>query len=194
MSQQCQVDLAAQKPTAERARKSKPLISWAEQNAFCLLSALLSGLGNKVVKEGSQVTLCAIRETRWASLLPLCAPPSSHPGPGEPPVVVCHWNKLAGSSCLDISNTYMAIFTSVTLPNRCVSPHSKTGLAVPSCRWLNLGLVWTVSCSQYCLHWRILNKLEYLQGIFLFVEWNVSGIEINTRIDDCTLHMFGYLF
>lgn len=138
--------------TEDKVWKSqKEQTSYFTGRAKCLASHLPCSVEgeNKMEEEGSQFSPCAIGQTRWTSLLPLCSPPSSHPGPGEPLVVVCSWvalNKLCWKQLFGHQLYLRGHFYQHNSPRRMwvFSPRSRTRLAVPSCHWLDLSLEWEI--------------------------------------------------
>lgn len=57
-------------------------------------------------------------------IVPLCSPPNSHPGPGEPPVVVCSWlalSKLCWKQLFGHQLCLCGHFYQCNFPDRCDS-------------------------------------------------------------------------
>lgn len=143
-----QMDLAAWKTKLRRTRKSKFLLSQAEQNA--LLPVCFPQWRGKTRWRMRSLSSAALGSS-GEHLCPPCAPPSSISTRHHQNWVLWGHSVPAVLGAALWTSTYTAIFTSKALPGGCVfSPCSRTGLAVPSCCWLDLSL-----------------KLELVQSVLL---------------------------
>lgn len=147
---------AARKTKFRRTRKSKFLLSQAQQNA--LLRVCFPQQRGKTRWRMRGLKSAALGRPGEHHCPPLCPCPAARRTRQPPELVsvgslsqLC-WEQRFGHLLYLHSHFY-----SITLPGGCVfTPHSTTGLAVPSCCWLDLSLKLEVS-NRCCLYWKVLH-------------------------------------